>query len=258
MDNGRIVCRFSCGAASAVATKLALGEYPPERVLVVNAFIVEEHEDNRRFLADCEKWFDFPITVIRDERYGASTDRVWTERGYMKGLRFSPCSHYLKRELLGSISLPDDINVIGFTIEEQDRFDDLRDHFPQERFLAPLIDRGLTKGDCLSIVSAAGIELPFMYRKGYQNANCIGCPKGGQNYWQAIRRDFPERFEKIAAIQESIGPGAYFLRFRSGPRKDERMGLKELPAGNGNMAEEPSFSCSFFCEMTKQEIGASQ
>ena len=42
----RMVCQFSCGAASAVATKLILAEYPPEQVVIVNAFIKEEHEDN--------------------------------------------------------------------------------------------------------------------------------------------------------------------------------------------------------------------
>ena len=66
----RIVCQFSCGAASAVATKLALAEYG-ERCAIVNAFIVNEHEDNRRFLADCERWFGVPVTVLRDGRKDA-------------------------------------------------------------------------------------------------------------------------------------------------------------------------------------------
>ena len=64
----RIVSHFSCGAASAVATKLILAEFPPSQVVIYNAFIVEEHADNRRFLADCEKWFDHPVTVLRDEK----------------------------------------------------------------------------------------------------------------------------------------------------------------------------------------------
>jgi hypothetical protein len=260
-----MVCQFSCGAASAVATKLTLHEFPPEQVLIVNAFIVEEHEDNRRFAADCERWFGHPITLLRDQKYGASTDRVWRERGYMKGLRFVPCSHYLKRQLLSTVSQPgdikvigftmeDDIKVIGFTMEERDRFENLCDHFPEESFSAPLIERNLFKADCLAIIKDAGIELPFMYRIGYDNANCIGCPKGGQSYWQKIREDFPERFAQVQAIQEEIGPGAYFLQFRSGPRKGERMSLAELPPGRGNMADEASFSCSFFCELTKQEL----
>ncbi len=45
----RIVCRFSCGAASAVAAKLMLAEYPKEKVVILNAYIEDEHPDNRRF-----------------------------------------------------------------------------------------------------------------------------------------------------------------------------------------------------------------
>lgn len=250
----RMVPRFSCGAASAVATKITLNEHDPANVLIVNAFVVEENDDNRRFLADCEVWFQHPITVLRDEVYGASTDEVWRRKQYMKGLKGAPCSSLLKRKLLNSIMLPGDVAVLGYTAEEEDRLRDLQAIFPNEQFSAPLIEKGLTKSDCLAIVDRAGIVLPLMYRKGYDNANCVGCPKGGQNYWQAIREDFPERFIQIQTIQESIGPGASFLRFRSGPRKEERMSLAELPPGRGNMADEPSFSCSFFCDMVEQEL----
>ena len=31
---------------------------------------------------------------------------------------------------------------------------------------------------------------------GYNNNNCIGCIKGGMGYWNKIRVDFPEVFEK--------------------------------------------------------------
>lgn len=250
----RIVCQFSCGAASAVATKITLAANPNSEVLIVNAFLKEEHPDNRRFAADCEHWFGRPITELRNIKYNSSTDEVWRRERFMKGLHGAPCSRLLKRELLAKISTPGDVKVIGFTAEEADRFDDLITRFPEENFQAPLIDKGLRKSDCLAIVKDAGIKLPFMYRIGFLNANCIGCPKGGQNYWQKIRSVFPDRFAEVLAIQEAIGPAAYFLRFRSGSRKGERMGLRELPAGNGNLANEPEISCSFFCEMTKQEL----
>jgi hypothetical protein len=249
-----MVCQFSCGAASAVATKLTLAEFPADQVAIVNAFIKQEHEDNRRFLADCARWFGHPITVARDEKYGASTHEVWRRKQFIKGPRGAPCSGELKRRVLGLLAQDGDINVVGFTREEEDRFDDLRDHFPETEWKAPLIEYGLDKGDCLAMIERAGIVLPEMYRKGYDNANCIGCPKGGQNYWQAIRHDFPEDFVQIQALQEEIGPGANFLRFRSGPRAGERMSLAELPEGRGNMAEEPSFSCSFFCQLAEQEF----
>lgn len=63
MDS-RIVCQFSCGAASAVATKLALAEHG-DRCTIVTAYIEEEHKDRHRFTADCERWFGRRILVSR-------------------------------------------------------------------------------------------------------------------------------------------------------------------------------------------------
>jgi hypothetical protein len=51
--NRRLV-HFSCGAASAVAAKLTLAKYPREQVVIVNAYIEDEHKDNRRFLSDVD------------------------------------------------------------------------------------------------------------------------------------------------------------------------------------------------------------
>lgn len=50
-----IVCYFSCGAASAIAVKLAINKYGKENVRVVNNPVANEHADNIRFLNDCEK-----------------------------------------------------------------------------------------------------------------------------------------------------------------------------------------------------------
>lgn len=219
-------------------------------------FLKEEHEDNRRFLADCAKWFECDITVLADKKYEASTHEIWRQRRYMVGMRNAPCSVHLKHEILDSFvaTRGEGIHVFGYHADESDRFDRFQENHPEWKCEAPLIDAKLNKADCLAIVDRAGIILPITYRMGYDNANCIGCPKGGQNYWQAIREDFPEQFAQVLAIQKDIGPGANFLRFRSGPRKNERMPLSELPAGRGNMADEPSFSCSFYCERAEDTI----
>jgi hypothetical protein len=249
----RIVCQFSCGAASAVATKLILAEFGATReILIVNAFIQEEHEDNRRFLADCEKWFGREITVLRDEKYGASTLEVFRRKRYLKGQRGAPCSKQLKRDLLDSFRQPDDAMVLGYTVEEQNRYDDFIDRNNGIDLMVPLIDRGLTKGDCLGMLERAGIEMPAMYRLGYDNANCIGCVKGGLGYWNKIRRDFPERFEEIAMIEEAIGPSAYLFRDRD---TNERFSLRQLDPLAGRH-DEPLPACSFFCEIAEQEIAA--
>lgn len=256
MVGNRIVCQFSCGAASAVATKLAIAKYGQSHdVQIINAFIKEEHEDNRRFATDCEAWFGKSITMLRDEKYGASTIQVFRREQYLKGLMGAPCSRALKRKVLDAWKQPGDIIVFGYTMEEVDRLEDFRDRNPELHVIAPLIDAGLGKEDCKAMIQRAGIVLPLMYLMGYDNANCIGCVKGGEGYWRAIREDFPEYFEAICLLQDEIGEGSWFLRYRSGPNKGQRFPLRQLPAGEARRNEALP-SCSFFCEMAEMEYAA--
>lgn len=254
--SGRIVCQFSCGASSAVAGKLILAECAETRdVQLINAFIKEEHPDNRRFLADCEKWYGRPITVLRDEKYGASVIEVFRRKRYMKGRYGAPCSQELKRKVLDKFIRPDDEIVLGYDADEQGRLDQFIDNFPSVKVRAPLIEQRLGKADCLAIVRDAGIELPITYRMGYRNANCLCCIKGGEGYMNQSRRDFPEAFEALASVQDEIGPGAYLYRDR---KTGERYSLRDLPADRGRFDDEPDISCSFFCEMAKRDISGDQ
>ena len=252
MDN-RIVCQFSCGAASAVATKLTLAKYGATHdVQILNAFIKEEDPDNRRFLADCEKWFGRSVTVLRDERDGGSIIHLFKRKQFIKNRYGAACSKALKRDLLDKWKQPGDVMVFGFTMEEEDRFEDFKDRNPNRPVMAPLIEAGLGKEDCKAMVERAGIELPLMYRLGYDNANCIGCVKGGEGYFRAIREDFPEQFEELAAVQDEIGEGSFLFRNR---KTGERYSLRDIPAGPVRRNEELP-SCSFFCEIAEMEYAA--
>lgn len=245
---GRLLCQFSCGAASAIAAKLILLKYGETHVVhVVNAYIEEEHKDNRRFLADCEKWFGRKIVVLKDEKYGASAHEVFKRSNFIKNRFTALCSKKLKAEVLKAFSLPSDVMVLGYTAEEQNRYDRFLDANNIE-CIAPLIDAGLSKADCLAMLQNAGLELPEMYKMGYNNANCIGCVKGGMGYWNKIRVDFPEQFKAMSDIEERIGPGAYLFRNR---KTGVRFGLKQLPEDAGRFSDELDISCSFFCEITE-------
>jgi hypothetical protein len=249
----RIVCQFSCGAASAVATKLALAQYGATHdVQIINAFVKEEHEDNRRFLADCEKWFGRAVTVLRDEKYNASTIEIFRRKQFIASRFGAACTTDLKRKLMDNWKQPGDVMVFGYTAEESDRLDDFRERNPDKPVIAPLIDAGLGKEDCKAMVQRAGIELPMMYRLGYENANCIGCVKGGEGYFRAIREDFPDQFNELADLQESIGPNAYLFRNRT---TGERYSLRDIPPGPARRNEKLP-SCSFFCELAEQEYTA--
>ncbi len=256
--NERILCQFSCGAASAVATKLSLAQYG-DRCVILNAFIANEDEDNRRFLVDCEKWFGQQITVLRDEKYGADINKVFRQVGFIKGRNGAACTTRIKRNLLRGFEQPGDILVLGYTVEEQWRLDDFLEKWPDRPMISPLIERGLTKEDCKAMVQRAGIALPSQYERGYQNANCKTCVKGGLAYFRAVREDFPEEFEELAISEDIVaalhGDNARILRHRSGPLKGQRFALRELPPGPIDRSDAPP-ECGIFCELAEQEYTA--
>ena len=98
-------------------------------------------------------------------------------------------------------------------------------------------------------MKAVSIELPMMYRLGYKNNNCIGCVKGGIGYWNKIRKDFPEDFARMAAVEREIG--ATIL-------KDRRWGvtsrvyLDELDPTLGRYAAEPDIECGVVCSVGEE------
>jgi hypothetical protein len=250
----RILCQFSCGAASAVAAKLTLVTYPD--AVLLNADVENEDRDNRRFLADCEKWLGRSITVLRDTKYGADINRVFRSVGFMKGPRGAACTSRIKRGLLRTFEQPGDVLVLGFTAEEQDRLDDWLEAWPDRPILTPLIERGLTKEDCKAMVLRAGIELPMQYRRGYANANCKVCIKGGMGYMRAAREDFPAEFEEVCKSEDYVhslhGDDARLFRHRSGPLKGQRFALRELPPGLADRSDGPP-ECGLFCELAERE-----
>ena len=247
----KVTCHFSCGAASAVATKMAIHEYGRESVTVLNAFLASEHEDNRRFARDCEQWFGVPIKVVSDQKWGASIDQVYEQTRYMNGPKGAACSWRLKRQVLEPYMEKEAVHVMGFTAEEVDRLVDRQAETGLD-IRSPLVGAGLTKDDCLEIIRRAGIRLPVMYLLGYRTSNCLGCVKGGEGYWRAIDQDFPAVYERRMKQQESIGPGAYFFRDR---HTGERFGLRHLREKPGAVQRhEPMPACSFFCEAAERKM----
>ena len=243
----RIVCWFSCGAASAVATKLVIAENNGKLPLIIAyTEVVEEHPDNWRFLSDCEKWFGQEIQILRNEKYEGSIYKVFEKNRYIVGIAGAPCTRLLKKEVRLKFEQATDRQVFGYTAEEQGRLDRFIDANPDVNICTPLIDKGLSKEDCLAMLENASIELPKMYRLGYHNNNCIGCVKGGAGYWNKIRVDFPEHFDRMAKLERNIGASIT-------KSKGERVYLDELPPDAGDYPTEQNIECSIFCHMAEQD-----
>ena len=249
----RIVCWFSCGAASAVATKLAIAKYDLlYEVIVARCIVKEEHPDNDRFAADCEKWFGLPIINLMAEDYAGSVYNVITKRKYISGVDGAPCTMLLKKKVREDFQRPDDTHVFGYCAEEQERFDDFLDA-NNINVEVPLIDRGLSHANALAMIENAGIELPQMYKLGYQHNNCIGCVKSsGAGYWNKIKIDFPERFWMMAGMSRALGVKMIKITVSKG--KEERIYLDELKPGVGRYKDEPEIQCGIFCEAAQREI----
>ena len=208
----QIVARFSCGAASFVALTIAIERYG-SRVEAVNAFLAAEHADNRRFLADVERYLGIAVTVLQDTKYDADPLKVWWKKRFIAGKDGAPCSKALKGEILDAYR-PKAVMVLGYTADEADRLDRFLDANAGRNVIAPLIEDGITKDDCFQIIADAGLVLPVPYLQGFRNSNCLKCPKGGLGYWKHIDLHYPESYEQVARLQDVLGPKSWFLSDR--------------------------------------------
>jgi hypothetical protein len=236
---GRIVSWFSCGAASAVATKKALELFGPENFIIASCVVENEHPDNERFLSDCEKWYGKEIVRLRSEKYKDCWE-VWEKNRYLAGIAGAKCTTEMKKLVRQKFQKVTDIQIFGFTVEEEKRASRFMENNPEVDLRTPLIDLKLTKKDCFVEIQKAGIELPAMYRLGYNNNNCIGCVKGGAGYWNKIKKDFPEVFDRMAKLERSLG--ARLTKY-----KGKRVFLDELPTDAGRGQKEPDMECGLWC-----------
>ena len=231
---------FSAGAASAIATKLTIAAHRDDTV-VAYTNPGSEHPDNERFITDIEAWLDIDVIRLHSDRY-ADTWQVWEERRFLNSPAGALCTAELKRKVRFAFERPDDIQVFGYTVNERHRAQRFRDSNPEVTLSTPLIDANLTKSDCLAMIDRAGITLPAMYLLGYRNNNCIGCVKGGMGYWNKIRRDFPDVFNRMALLERSIGASCIHDQF-----------LDELDPDRGSHSDEPSFECSLLCQLAEDD-----
>lgn len=236
----RVISWFSCGAASAYATYLAHQKYG-DQMEAVYCRVAEESEDNMRFMREFVAKTGIPVKIIGDKDMDYSIYNVFLKRKFIKGPTGAPCTMVLKKWVREAYERDDDIQIFGYTIDEThraDRFIDSNNHVETDFIL---IDNYVSKPDCMAWFQQMGFELPLMYRLGYPNNNCIGCVKGGMGYWNAIRKDFPEAFDKMARLERKLGHSV---------NKDENgpVFLDELNPDRGNFKRDVPGDCGFTCE----------
>lgn len=269
MKELQIISWWSGGVTSAVACKIAIDLYGINNVRVIMIDTMNEHEDTYRFKSDCEKWYRKEIEVITGigDKYKSIED-VWRKRKSLNTATGAICSTELKRYVREKWEKENvfDLQVFGFEFETNEFKRSKSMKLNQPKSLFPLLMYGYNKKDCIKIVQENGIDIPKMYEMGFHNNNCFktGCVQGGIGYWQKIQKDFPDKFDVMAALEHELtdlkGEPVTMLKDQSNEsktkdKKEQLLFLKKhkdypnvLCLADKPIREvKPLFECNGFC-----------
>ena len=225
---------FSAGVSSFIATYLERETI--DKVLYIH--IDDQHTDTMRFVKDCEKALGKEIEILQSKY--KSVDNVIKQFRFINGPYGARCTDVLKKRVRkkwehgkGRITY-----VWGYDSTEKHRAERLLESMPEYDHVFPLVDRSISKEDAHGMLRELGIKRPAMYDIGYSNNNCVGCVKGGMGYWNRIRQDFPEVFNRMASREREIGNSCIKEVF-----------LDELDPDRGRMEDEITEDCSIICQL---------
>ena len=235
----KTVAWFSGGVSSAVAIKIC--EQQIDQIIYTH--IDDQHPDTLRFVKDCETWFGLPIKIMQHQYKDVET--ACLKKMFIRTPSGAECTTVLKRRVRKQWEREQTeplIYVWGLDCEEKKRADRLRKNMFEQKHVFPLIESGICKSLAHQLLRKSGIKRPMMYDLGYLNNNCIGCVKGGMGYWNKIRVDFPDVFEKRAKMERIIGAscinGCY---------------LDELDPERGRSTPPIVEACGIMCELMMLE-----
>lgn len=95
---------------------------------------------------------------------------------------------------------------IGISLDEASRMRDSRFRWLTHRY--PLVERRISRTDCLRWLDAAGYPEP-------PKSACTFCPYHNNAMWRAMKRDDPEAFADACEVDDAIRPGM------PGPKRPE-------------------------------------
>ena len=231
----RHIVWFSAGMPSAITAMLVLEKEPSAHLVYIH--IDSHHPDNWRFIRDVERWLKIKVEILQSGKYKDQYE-VIEQTGYVNGVAGARCTAELKKKVRFDYQLPDDIQYFGFSSEPREiqRSINFTKNFPEANAKYPLIEQGLTKRYCAMIINQVGIRPPKMYELGYNNNNCIGCVKGGKGYWNKVRDDFPDNFQRMSIAERKAGHSCINGTF-----------LDELKIGQGRH-KDFEINCGFDCQ----------
>lgn len=198
-SNRHIVC-LSGGVASAVVAKWVKENVEGEVVYYFND-VKWEHPDLYRFNSDLEKALGIKIFPDTD---GRTPEQVFYDSKMLGSNRTPLCSKILKAERLQKFVKSGD--TLYFGIDEKEIHRAARITPIYERFgckcVFPMIDHNISKEEAFQTIKDLGIELPQMYKDGFEHNNCSGgCVRAGQKQWRLLLRLYPDVYAERERVE---------------------------------------------------------
>lgn len=250
----RKVCWLSAGVSSSIAGYLAKD--------VTDYIYIDmrtQHPDSMRFIRDCEELFGKEVEILRSQKY-KDIYEVFKARGVINTAQGAPCTGMLKKQVrfqweakaFAEMHKGDKLTYVwGLDKSEVNRAERLRASMCEVEHEFPLIEANLSKAEAHGLLERLGIKRPKMYDMGYENNNCIGCVKGGMAYWNKIRKDFPETFDRMAKLERELDRDHPNTTF--GHTCLKGIYLDELPEDAGRKAPTIIPDCTIMCELSIME-----
>jgi 3'-phosphoadenosine 5'-phosphosulfate sulfotransferase (PAPS reductase)/FAD synthetase len=191
------VVQYSGGVGSWAAAKLVAQKHGIADLVLLFADVKDEHPDLYRFLHEGAANIGLPVTIISE---GRTPRQVMSDEALIGNSRKDPCSKLLKRRLLDrwcrqNCDPASTVRYIGIDWTESHRLQTFCSRIAPWRAEAPLCDQLVSKSDAKAMLEREGIELPYLYRHGFEHNNCGGaCIKAGQGQWAKLLKLDPQRY----------------------------------------------------------------
>lgn len=222
---------FSGGLGSWLTAKRIAGQHGTDGLTLLFADVkgdsdsphVGEDEDTYRFIREAAADVGAELVTVAD---GRDIWQVFHDDRFLGNTRLANCSKFLKqkpcRQWLEANRDPAETTVyVGIDWTELHRLPAIEIGWAPYAVRAPLTEPPhLGHTDMLAACEVAGLEVPRLYRAGFQHNNCGGfCVRAGQAQMELLLREHPQRYAFHEAeeqgLRDYLGKDVAILRDRT-------------------------------------------
>lgn len=176
-----------------------------------------EDDDLYRFNREIQDFLDKKIIVDSD---GRDPEQVFYDNKMLGSNRTPICSKVLKAEMLQRFVNPGDNIYMGIGENEIHRAARITPIYAKlgVKTHFPLIDMKCSKKDSFDIVRKTKIEIPRLYKLGFDHNNCGGgCVRAGKAAWKNCLERCPHVYEERERVEKEFTEATNERRSKKDP-----------------------------------------